>query len=407
MNTFTRTIPAGSLARLNRKVARLNRRAERLGADPLVLEWSSETRWVRIDDLTAVEVLDVRLTGEVPRLRGYRLVATVDHGEAGNIIARVPTAEDDLSAYRTAEASCAHCSVQRRRIRTAILADADGNLAMIGRSCLKDFLGPDAEAILAYAGFESTFDDDEFDLAAYAETAVALADFLDAAASARRLYGWTSKARAAENGGTPTAYDAWRIVTDPRFAEDFGREWNRVLGTEANPARDEAETAAVNALRYAESLDVETAENDFEANLAVIAARGVVTYQTIGYAAAFLVAAEKAAEHAEAAAQRAQDPVPTVPAPEGAATVVGTIRSAQWRETDFGSTLKALVVLDDGNRIWTTVPAAIRNEYAFENLPGLRIAFSATFQRADGDDHFSFATRPSKARVLTDQEVEG
>lgn len=84
--------------------------------------------------------------------------------------------------------------------------------------------------------------------------------------------------------------------------------------------------------------------------------------------------------------------------PEGRQTVEGTVLSVKGQDTDWGYTYKMLVRLDDGNKVYGTVPAKI--EQTLINQKDARIKFVATFTRKNGEDHFSYFKRPSNAEVL-------
>lgn len=72
----------------------------------------------------------------------------------------------------------------------------------------------------------------------------------------------------------------------------------------------------------------------------------------------------------------------------------GVVISLKTQESQFGTTFKMLVQLDDGNRIFGTEPSSpcIRK--------GDRIQFSAPIEVSDRDPHFGFFTRPTKCKVL-------
>lgn len=100
----------------------------------------------------------------------------------------------------------------------------------------------------------------------------------------------------------------------------------------------------------------------------------------------------------EYAARRAAQPVPTTPLEEGRRELAGTVVSTKWQDNDFGGSLKMLVVLDDLNKVWGSVPAAIDPD------KGDRVTFTATVERSKDDEHFGFFKRPSKARIERDPE---
>jgi hypothetical protein len=100
--------------------------------------------------------------------------------------------------------------------------------------------------------------------------------------------------------------------------------------------------------------------------------------------------------------RQAEKPQPVTQAPEGSARVSGEIVSTKWQENDFGGALKMLVVLDDLNKVWGTVPKNVmaevnnRDENPGE-YKGTGVEFTATFTRSKDDEHFSFFKRPTKA----------
>lgn len=83
-----------------------------------------------------------------------------------------------------------------------------------------------------------------------------------------------------------------------------------------------------------------------------------------------------------------------VEVPNGKQTVEGTVVSTKWQDNDFGSTLKMLVVTDEGWKVFGTVPSSIEVE------KGTRVRFNATVSQSNNDPLFGFFKRPTKAQVL-------
>lgn len=97
---------------------------------------------------------------------------------------------------------------------------------------------------------------------------------------------------------------------------------------------------------------------------------------------------------------------------EGKRSIEGEIVSTKIVSNDYGSTLKMLVKLDDGTKVFGSVPVSIE-ELTYSSiaadgmtvidgldLVGQRVAFNATVERSRDDQHFGFFKRPTKARVL-------
>jgi hypothetical protein len=88
------------------------------------------------------------------------------------------------------------------------------------------------------------------------------------------------------------------------------------------------------------------------------------------------------------------------PAPTGRQAVQGTVRKTEARDqTDYYGRLVTRYVftveLDNGARVWGTIPAAIADVER-----GARVEFTATFEASDTDGTFAFYSRPAKARML-------
>lgn len=89
---------------------------------------------------------------------------------------------------------------------------------------------------------------------------------------------------------------------------------------------------------------------------------------------------------------------------EGRREVEGEILSVKERATDFGYVWKILVLQDDGNKVWGTLPRAI--DGAADQLVGRRIHFTAKVSRSREDPLFGFYSRPTKASLIQDPEEE-
>ena len=83
-----------------------------------------------------------------------------------------------------------------------------------------------------------------------------------------------------------------------------------------------------------------------------------------------------------------------VPVVEGRYEIVGKVLSQKAVESAYGYTLKMLVAVDGGYKVWGSVPSSLDVE------TGARIAFTATVERSAQDVDFGFFKRPAKARVL-------
>lgn len=104
--------------------------------------------------------------------------------------------------------------------------------------------------------------------------------------------------------------------------------------------------------------------------------------------------AEQERRNAEIAAAKTE----SGPAPEGRVAVEGTVTKLDTRENAYtgGVRMVMTVTLDNGARVWGTIPAAIVEQVE----QGARVAFTATFERDSDDETFAFISRPTKASII-------
>ena len=80
---------------------------------------------------------------------------------------------------------------------------------------------------------------------------------------------------------------------------------------------------------------------------------------------------------------------------EGRYTIEGRVVSTKTQESIYGTQYKMLVQMEDGNRVWGTVPSVIWDIEA-----GSMVKFDAAVERSNDDDHFGFYKRPTKVQDM-------
>jgi hypothetical protein len=82
-------------------------------------------------------------------------------------------------------------------------------------------------------------------------------------------------------------------------------------------------------------------------------------------------------------------------APEGRVVVVGTVKKCEWRDNDFGGSLKMLVESVDGWRVWCSCPSGLSEALGRpESYVGATVTFKATLTRSNTDAKFCFGKIP-------------
>ena len=90
---------------------------------------------------------------------------------------------------------------------------------------------------------------------------------------------------------------------------------------------------------------------------------------------------------------------------EGRYTITGLVISTKYKETEFGTQYKQLVELDNGNRVYGTIPRAIDGD-VWDTRSEVRVQFDAKVERSTDDEHFGFYSRPTKASATPVKETQ-
>lgn len=147
-------IHRANLPKLEDRIAKLAAKAAKYGLPEPRLEIVSEgERKVRKHEESTLfhvqPVVNVRLTGEVPRLEGgWQLIAIIDHrggpGKHGYILSQIPWTADEgieVPAHYAQDAPwCDHCQTKRERSDTFVIRSETAEWKRVGRQCLKDYI---------------------------------------------------------------------------------------------------------------------------------------------------------------------------------------------------------------------------------------------------------------------------
>jgi hypothetical protein len=416
-------IPAGNLARLQATIAELAKRQARIAArgalndytpialvvgESVVRETKQVIGWANNQPIERIErevFYRCTVTGSAPRLAGWTFAATLQHEGEGTILRSVPGVEADLTPYRNVAPSCDHCRVNRRRADTFVVVNEQGETRQVGRSCLADFTGcqsPERAARMAEILASVREACQSCMGGARSEQVAEPLSFLAMVACSMRQFGWTSRT-AARDSFLPkeaTADHAWLhlLATDQRLKE---RGEERMV-----PEPADLSLAADALLWAAEALEREGL-SDYEHNLRVSLAAGVVRSRTAGIAGSLLAAYQRAQGELRRKAEREQEQ--HVAAPTGRVEFAGEVVSVKTVEGEWGVSRKMTVKVRDAAGAtwlcWCTMPVGLDSENGkVVELVGRRVRLAATLQ-AGRDAHFAFGKRPA-GRLLADDEPD-
>jgi hypothetical protein len=338
------------LAELHEHVARLVKRAGKLGVPAPVIAVgdaidapirSRNNRGDLVDTGRVSRTWPVIVSGDAPRIAGWSLAAVLQHVE-GEVIVRTVPGTEIPAAYRDATGDCDHCRTRRQRNDTFVLAHDDGRFCVVGRQCLRDFLGhtsPHAiaewcELILSLHGFADACEDGEGGCGRGASLWT-LSGFLATTAATIRTSGWVSRSKARDDmtGRVRATADETLYHLTCQHREPC--EHPTVTGADA--ALADAAIAWASALEPA---------SDYEHNLAAVARLGTVNHRLAGIAASMLPAYQRTIERTAPTNGHASQHFGTV----GKRSVYSlTVDSVRYLEGNYGTTTLVKMHDADGN----------------------------------------------------------
>jgi len=226
------TVNHGELEYIKEKVEKLNRRAAKIGCAPITLTILKEYQQEVPQDNGQValqDVADIELVGEAPKINGWEFAATLEPvdtetDDEKNIINRMPGFSGDIPVeYRSASMlRCDHCHTERRRNETFVIRHIEsGEYKVVGRQCIKDFMGYHASPmglVRMAKDWDNLLSEIHSGLGGGHYTFTAnLKEFLFRAAYFVKKHGYVRSGEFDEYGmtKTPTKYATWETIWIP------------------------------------------------------------------------------------------------------------------------------------------------------------------------------------------------
>lgn len=127
-------------------------------------------------------------------LNGWEFAATIDVLENGSTVHKSPNFKEPIPQrfYQKQDNSCEHCNTKRQRKNCYLLYNrSERQWKIVGRSCLKDFLGHSPAAFeFVENQFQQIFEFEKEGSAMRSEPMVVVRDFLKAAYAVVKTYGF-------------------------------------------------------------------------------------------------------------------------------------------------------------------------------------------------------------------------
>lgn len=272
-------IPAENMETLQAKILKINRKAVKLHCSPIVLTVLGTKKVETKDDLLGVvytrTLYECEVSGESPRINGWKLIATLAHQPNGEMIVREVPGETCPVKYRTADIHCDHCNFIRKRSLLCVLENTEGEHKQVGRSCVADFLGSqDPKHILAYSEllFDSVEMMEESSRCGGGQFGIPIGKYVAVVASLVRQEGFIPKSQATLSRAA-TSVLAWTACLDKK--PDL-----KILPEDVERAEAAVDWAA----------SITDASNNYLHSLSVACRQGFVTYSNSGYVASVISA---------------------------------------------------------------------------------------------------------------------
>ena len=379
-------IPVDNVPALVRHASGLVERARKAGVD-CALHYRIEPRpqIVRDGDLLQWVTILVR----PPRAAGWSLAARYDIdplGMAATIPHSVPGIELPRRYWTLGEPVCEHCHTVRDRRAVFLLAHADGRHILVGRSCLKAFLGcPDPERIAAL--FDALVPDEIVagHLFRYPGSPDHGGGYLDPAeelawtAAIVARYGWRSVAKA-DDEHTATASRLAFLMNRPH--PQFASLWHAERAA-CQPAEEHRDAAT----RTVELVRAAPADSEYVVKLKALAEAAAVHVRdrALWCSAITLDIRRRAKERERAAAATAP------PIEPGRQVVEGRIVKLDIK--DYRNFIREVMTVQDehGRKFWGTQP-----RFLYEAKEGDAVAFRADVEPSRDNPAFAFFKRPTR-----------
>lgn len=153
---MTYSIPSYNFSSLFAMVVKFNNKASKNGLAPLNLVKLGTEMVEKFNPDTKlgefVEYTSFNLTGVVPVINGWKIIAAVDHVDGMNIINKFPGIENELPVeFYSRKPYCEHCNTYKVKKHSILIQNIEtSEYKHVGKTCLKDFFNYDVDYYVSY-----------------------------------------------------------------------------------------------------------------------------------------------------------------------------------------------------------------------------------------------------------------
>ena len=289
-------IPERNFDLLQAKIEKLNKKAKKLNCEPITInvvgtidkKIANARNDFSFNSYERIRYKKITITGVAPIINNWELIASCEKKESGTLIKVIPE-KNYPEQYRT-KLICEHCNSDRYRKFTFIVHNIiTKEYKMVGKSCLKDFLGhvdPNYYAeVLQWLSEPdlSRYDDHN---RSSGEHRIDIVFYLNYVAACIREKGWISRSKAKESEGEYYATADLAIDSINAKIKPIRDRYGNIIPF---PEPNESDIKlSENALMWAKSLSLSDNLNDYLYNINLLAHEESIKYSDMGFVASIV-----------------------------------------------------------------------------------------------------------------------
>ena len=144
MESRTINIPTEALENFKNRVEKVNKKADKIGSEPIVITSISnpfQQKYHEGNKTFVRNILTVEYQQPDIRIKGYSLVGMISRDPTGTIQINNYNMNNFKDYENPDFTRCDHCNTKHQRNHLVVLKDKKQQELVVGKSCLKDFMG--------------------------------------------------------------------------------------------------------------------------------------------------------------------------------------------------------------------------------------------------------------------------
>jgi hypothetical protein len=144
MDRRTINIPADAVDDFKARVAKVNKKADKIGSESIIIASISkpfQQKYHQGDETFVRNIVTIEYQQPDIRIKGYSLVGMISRDSTGTIQIHNYNMNNFKDYQNPDFTRCDHCNTKHQRNHLVVLKDKSQKEIVVGKSCLKDFIG--------------------------------------------------------------------------------------------------------------------------------------------------------------------------------------------------------------------------------------------------------------------------